>query len=379
MSSEAMHEGAKGQPASRPQSKQTYWSLTWRRFRRSRVGVIGAAVIVALYLVCLVLPEFFAPYGPETKNSAYFGGPPQLVRVVDAEGGFHWPPFVYGTERRVDPRTMQRIFSEDTDVRIPVGIFVRGEPYRLFGFIPGDIHLFGALDGSHVHLLGTDRVGRDVLSRSIHAGRLSLSMGLVGVTISLVLGAILGTIAGYYGGMVDNALMRTTEVLMSFPSLPLWMTLAAAVPPDWPPTAVYIGITSILALIAWGSLAREVRGKVLSLREDEYILAARVLGASERRIILRHLLPGCLSHLIVVATLAVPAMIIAETALGFLGLGVKPPMVSWGVLLNEAQNIRSLAHTPWLLFPAIPVIVTILAFNFAGDGMRDAADPYSEN
>lgn len=357
----------------------TYWSQTWRRFGRSRVGVAGAAVVLVLYIVCLILPEFFAPYDPETKNAQYFGGPPQVVRFVDDTGTFHLQPFVYGVERKIDPKTMQRTFVEDTSVRYPVGLFVEGDQYRLFGLIPSNIHLFGVVGGTgHANLLGTDRIGRDVLSRMIHGGRLSLSMGLIGVTISLVLGAVLGTVAGYFGGFVDNLVMRATEVLMAFPTLPLWMTLAAAVPPTWSPTAVYVGITAILALVAWGTLAREVRGKVLALREEDYVLAARTMGASHARIVLRHLLPGCLSHIIVVATLAIPSMIIAETALGFLGLGVKPPMISWGVMLNEAQNIRSIAHTPWLLFPAIPVIVSILAFNFLGDGMRDAADPQSD-
>ena len=357
----------------------TYWSQTWRRFRRSRVGVAGAAVVIMFYLICLILPEFFAPYDPEWKNAQYFGGPPQAVHFVDADGNFHVQPFVYGAQRKIDPKTMQRTFAEDPSKRYPLGLFVQGEEYRLFGLIPSNIHLFGVVGGDgHVNLLGTDRIGRDVLSRIIHGGRLSLSMGLIGVTISLVLGAILGTIAGYFGGVVDNLVMRATEVLMAFPTLPLWMTLAAAVPPTWSPTAVYVGITAILALVAWGTLAREVRGKVLALREEEYVLAARVMGASHARLVLRHLLPGCFSHIIVVATLAIPSMIIAETALGFLGLGVKPPMVSWGVMLNDAQNIRSIAHTPWLLFPAIPVIVAILAFNFLGDGMRDAADPQSD-
>ncbi len=357
----------------------TYWSQTWRRFRRSRVGVAGAAVVIMFYLICLILPEFFAPYDPEWKNAQYFGGPPQAVHFVDADGNFHLQPFVYGAKRKIDPKTMQRTFAEDPSKRYPLGLFVQGEEYRLFGLIPGNIHLIGVVGGEgHVNLLGTDRIGRDVLSRIIHGGRLSLSMGLIGVTISLVLGAVLGTIAGYFGGIVDNLVMRATEVLMAFPTLPLWMTLAAAVPPTWSPTAVYVGITAILALVAWGTLAREVRGKVLALREEEYVLAARVMGASHARLVLRHLLPGCFSHIIVVATLAIPSMIIAETALGFLGLGVKPPMVSWGVMLNDAQNIRSIAHTPWLLFPAIPVIVAILAFNFLGDGMRDAADPQSD-
>lgn len=356
---------------------ETYGALVWRRFRKSTIGLIGGVVIAVLYLTCFVFPEFFAPYAMNYSDSVYLNGPPQTPRFVDAEGNFHLRPFIYGFERTVDPRTFQRSFAMDTEQRYPLQFFVRGQPYELWGLFPMNLHLFGVADGGTVYILGTDGLGRDLYSRILYGGRLSLSIGLVGVAIVLIFGSILGTISGYYGGGVDNAMMRVTEVIMSFPTLPLWMALAAAVPPTWSPIAVYFGITVILAFIGWTGLAREIRGKVLTLREEDYVMAARCLGASDRRLMLRHLLPGCSSHIIVVATLAIPSMILAETALSFLGLGIKPPMTSWGVLLNEAQTVRALATTPWLIWPAIPVIVVILAFNFLGDGLRDAADPYS--
>ena len=361
---------------------ETYWRLVWRRFRRSRVALVGAVIIGFFYLVCFVFAEFFAPYTVDYNHRTYLSGPPQIPRLginwVDAEGKRHLiRPYVYGWTRELDRRTFRRTFVVDTSKRYPIYFFVRGQPYRMWRLISWDVHLFGVKHpDATLFLLGTDRLGRDVFSRIIYGGRVSLSVGLIGVLLTIVFGSLMGTISGYYGGVVDNVLMRATEVLMAFPHLPLWMALSAAVPPHWPPVAVYFGVTIILSFLSWGSLAREIRGKVLALREEEFVLAARCLGADDRRIILRHLLPGCLSHIIVVATLAIPNMILGETALSFLGLGLKPPMTSWGVLLNEAQNVRTLAQAPWLVIPAFPVILAILAYNFLGDGLRDAADPY---
>ncbi len=322
------------------------------------------------------LPEFFAPYYVEHIFLEHINAPPQKIHFIDENGKFHFRPFVYRVEGTINPKTFRREFAEDKSTIYPVHFFVRGDSYQLLGIFESDIHLFGVEDGT-IFLFGTDRNGRDLLSRIIFGGRISLTIGLVGVFLSMIIGTVLGVISGYYGGSVDNIIQRIIEFLTAFPAIPLWMALAAALPQDWSSIKSYFAITIILSVIGWGGLARQIRGKILSLREEEYILAARIVGCSERNILFTHLLPNCLSHIIVVATLSVPGMILGETSLSFLGIGIKPPMTSWGVLLSECQNVRSVVQTPWLIIPVAFVIITVLAFNFLGDGLRDAADPYA--
>ncbi len=359
------------------ETSESYWSLVRHRFRRSKSAMVGGAIVLLLYLCCFVFPEFLAPYPVDFTTRGIQNSPPQRIHFFDENGTFHLRPFVYGVKAELDQKTFRRMFVIDKTEKIPLCFFVKGEPYRLWGLIPLDIHLFGPERGKSAHVFGTDRLGRDVFSRILYGGRISLSVGLIGVLLTIIFGSFIGITAGYYGGTIDDILMRSTELLMGFPQLPLWMALSTAIPPQWPQLRVFFMITVILSFLTWGGLAREVRGKVLSLREAEYILAAKSVGASARHIFVRHLFPGCFSHIIVVATLSIPGMILGETSLSFLGLGLQPPMTSWGVLLSEAQNIRTIAHSPWLLIPAVPVVMTILAFNFLGDGLRDAADPYS--
>jgi peptide/nickel transport system permease protein len=299
--------------------------------------------------------------------------------LFDESGAFHGP-FVYGTTRSRDPETLRPIFVEDTSLIYPIGFFVSGTPYKLWGVFESNLHLYGiAADPTEqaVFLLGADRLGRDMFSRIVYGARISLSIGLVGVLLSLLLGIVLGGISGYYGGIADNLIQRAIEFVRSVPAIPLWMGLSAALPANWPVVRVYFGITVILSLIGWTGMARVVRGRFLALREEDFVLAARLLGASEMRIILRHMVPSFLSYIIAALTLAVPGMILAETGLSFLGLGLRPPAISWGVLLQEAQNLRSVALAPWVMLPGAAVVISILAFNFLGDGLRDAADPYA--
>lgn len=351
----------------------SYRQLVWRRFRRSRLALVGVVLLGLIYFAAL-FAEFFAPYDARRDNMHLRYVPPQRIRFVGADG-FHWPPFVYGLKQTRHPETLELIYTPDTRRKHPVRLFYRGDPYRLLGLIPTNIHLIGS-DGP-MYLLGTDRMGRDLLSRILYGARVSLTVGLAGVFLSILLGSLLGTASGYFGGVVDMVIQRLIELLSAFPSIPLWMALAAALPPQWSGLQVYFGITVILSLLGWGGLARQVRGKILALRDADYVLAARCAGASDRHILLRHLLPTAYSHIIVIATLSIPGMILGETALSFLGLGIRPPMTSWGVLLEEAQRVTVVLHYPWLLFPALPVILTVIAFNFVGDALRDAADPYS--
>jgi peptide/nickel transport system permease protein len=353
----------------------TQWQLTWWRFRRHRLAVISGVVIILFYLV-VVLADFLAYADPHDTDSRRSYIPPQTVHLFD-DGAF--APYVYGLKQRRDMRTFKIIYEPDRERKVHLRLFAEGYAYRFLGLFPTTRHLVG-LDNARpedgIFLLGTDLLGRDLWSRIMVATRVSLTIGLAGVTISLLLGIILGGISAIYGGVVDMAIQRLIEIIRSMPTIPLWMGLAAALPNSWSVLQVYFAITLIIALLAWTDLARVVRGKFLSLREDDFVMAAELAGASQMRIIFRHMLPSFLSHIIAATSLALPAMIISETSLSFLGLGLRPPAVSWGILLQDAQNIETLALAPWLLISAIPVIVVILAFNFLGDGLRDAADPY---
>ncbi|SDO89888.1 peptide/nickel transport system permease protein [Phyllobacterium sp. YR620] len=347
--------------------------LMWWKFKRHRLALASGIFLLLLYGM-IVIAEFLAPYNLHTRNVDFIYSPPQRVRLFH-DGNFVGP-FVYGRQMSLDMDTLKRNYSDNRNDVQPIRFFCRGDSYKFWGAIESNIHLVCPAVGGQMFLLGTDRLGRDVLSRIIYGARISLTIGLIGITISFVLGIVIGGLAGYHGGVFDLLVQRVIEVLQSLPSLPLWMALAAIMPVSWSPILIYFGITLILGMLDWTGLARSVRSKLLSLREEDYVLAAQLMGASSARIIGRHLVPGFMSHLIATATISIPGMILGETALSFLGLGLRPPITSWGVLLTEARSVNVIAFYPWLLFPMIPVILVILAFNFLGDGLRDAADPY---
>ena len=349
------------------------WQLMWWKLKRHRIAVIAGVVLLVMYATILV-SEFVAPYNLHTRNTNYIYAPPQSIRLFD-EGRFVGP-FVYGWSYRLNMENLKREYTEDKSKVQPLRFFCQGDKYKYWGALPGRFHLLCPADGGTLFLLGTDRLGRDMFSRIIYGARISLTIGLIGIAISFALGLVIGGIAGYYGGLVDHIIQRVIEIFRSFPEIPLWMALSAILPVNWSPVLIYFGITGILGLLDWTGLARAVRSKLLALREEDYCMAAQLMGAKPRRIIARHLMPGFMSHMIASATLSIPTMILGETALSFLGLGLRPPITSWGVLLNEAQNINVVALYPWLMLPVVPVIVLILAFNFFGDGLRDAADPY---
>jgi peptide/nickel transport system permease protein len=354
----------------------TQWQLMRWRFVKHKMAVIAGIVLIILYTIAAFC-EFFAPYDPIKFDPKLAFMPPQRIRIRDETGSFQ-APFIYGVKQKIDEVTYQRTYETVFDEKHRVILFARGDAYKMWGLIPGDRHLIGTPDNAGpLHLIGTDRMGRDMLSRIFTGARISLSIGLVGVMVSLTLGIIIGGFSGYFGGLFDVVVQRVIEFIRSVPNLPLWMALSAAVPPFWGPVKVYFGITVLLSLIGWTGMARVTRGRFLALREEDFVMAARLAGANEFRIVTSHMVPSFISHIIASVTLSIPGMILGETSLSFIGVGLRPPIVSWGVMLKEAQQLSYVALAPWLLLPGAAIVVAVLCFNFVGDGLRDAADPYS--
>lgn len=351
--------------------------LMWLRFKRNRLALVGGIFLLVMYLSA-IFAGFIAPNDPREVNSQFVSTAPQGLQFIDTEGNFYLIPFVYGLKSAVDPATFRRTVEIVPEEKYPLQFFVRGDQYTILGIFETDIHLFGVKEPGKLFLFGTDSQGRDIFSRVWYGAQVSLSVGLVGVFLTLLFGSIIGIASGYIGGLFDDAVQRVIELLMAFPQLPLWLALAALVPDNWPSDRIYFAITIVLAILSWGALARQTRSMVYALRETDFVTAARYANCSDWRIISRHLLPNTLSHIIVIATTAIPGMILGETALSFLGLGIRSPLVSWGLLLSDAQHVRVLIQQPWILSPAIFVIATVIAFNFLGDGLRDAADPFAK-
>jgi peptide/nickel transport system permease protein len=355
---------------------ESYFQLVWQRFRKSRPAIIGGLMVLALVILA-IFADFFAPTDSQALDMAASFTPPQRIHFVDEEGKLHLRPFTYLQVIELDPTTFAPMWSEDTSQPYPLKFFVKSWEYRLLGIIPTRWHLFGVEEGGTAYLLGTDKFGRDLWGRACRAGRISLSMSLFGTFISVAAGSVLGVVSGYYGGWVDTLLQRFVEFVRSFPQLPLWMALSAIIPRTWDSFSIFVIMAIIFALLQWTVLAREVRGKVMAFRETDFILAAQEMGASHARIIFRHLYPNSLSHIIVVLTLTIPEIILAEAFLSFLGIGIQEPLTSWGLLMHDAQNLQTLGSHPWIMTPVIFIILAVLGFNFLGDGLRDAADPYA--
>ena len=352
------------------------WQLMWFKFRKHKLAIIGSSILILFYLMA-IFADFLSPYTPDQAFTQFSFHQPMPIRFIDEQGKLQ-RPFVYNTVSKRDPITLELVHTEDRSIRYPLGFFAHATPYKILGIFKTDIHLFSVAEPGLIFLFGTDDIGRDIFTRTLYASRLSLSIGLVGVSLTFLMGMVLGGLSGYYGGVIDILVQRVIEFLISIPTIPLWLALSAALPRDWSVVRIYFGIVVILSLVGWGGLARVVRGKILELREQDYVLAARVAGVNEGTIIWIHLIPNFASYLIVHITLAIPEVILAETALSFLGLGLRSPAVSWGVLLQKSQNIHSVAIYWWTIIPALFVVFTVLAFNFVGDGLRDAADPYKQ-
>lgn len=351
------------------------YQLMLVKFKKHRLALISFWLLVVMYLMA-VFADFIAPYSPLSRSGDLVFATPTRIHIRDEQGNYHLP-FIYNRVSDLDEETFTYTFVEDTSQRFPVRMFVRGEPYKLWGILPGDIHLFGSNAQSPLFLLGSDNLGRDLFSRIVYASRVSLFIGFGGVMISFFLGILLGGISGFFGGTIDLLIQRLIEFIISVPQIPLWMALSAAIPQEWSGIYKFFAITLILSLVGWTGLARVVRGKIISLREEDYVTAAKISSASDMSIIFRHLLPGFTSYLIVHITISIPGMILGETTLSFLGLGITPPNVSWGSLLQQSQDVTVIGYYPWLLYPCAAIILAVILFNFLGDGLRDAADPYS--
>jgi peptide/nickel transport system permease protein len=358
------------------EQNESYFQLVWRRFRRSTASIVGGLMVLILIMLA-IFADFFSPTSIHEIDLKSTFIPPQSIHLIDHNGKFHFFPFVYNYSYTLDPKTFKVYWQEDTSKAYPIKFFVTGASYKILGVIPSNLHLYGVDKPGTIFILGTDKFGRDLWGKACEAGRISLSMSLFGAIISIIVGSVLGVASGYYGGVIDNILQRFTEFVAAFPNLPLWMALAALVPKTADSFTVFVAMACIFALLSWTTLAREVRGKVLSLRETDFIMAAKEMGASDARIIFRHLYPNTLSHVIVILTLTIPGVILAESFLSFLGIGITEPLISWGLMMRSTQDIQTLGQNAWILAPIGFIVIAVLGFNFLGDGLRDAADPYA--